>query len=254
MLRTYVRMFALARHWTKPKATRERHAERVATTLTRGLAAITIAAKFNQGVEARGSGRDGPAWRSSGKSVRLRQATLAVADQRRLGGFTQMATVHDVAAYILQSKGAMSTWKLQKLVYYSQAWHLVWDEEPLFGEPIEAWANGPVVRSLYSQHRGQFNVSRLHLGDPDALTTSEQATVDGVLASYGGLTGRQLSHLTHAEGPWQHARAGLSPTDRSETEISHSSLAAFYSALDADNNAQPVESIDWESWDQADPH
>ena len=37
-----------------------------------------------------------------------------------------MASVYDVAAYILEKQGAMTTWKLQKLVYYSQAWSLVW--------------------------------------------------------------------------------------------------------------------------------
>src|SRR5680860_1872649 len=56
-----------------------------------------------------------------------------------------MASVLDVAEYILKETGSMTTMKLQKLVYYSQAWSLVWDEKPLFGEPIEAWANdGPV--------------------------------------------------------------------------------------------------------------
>ena len=58
-------------------------------------------------------------------------------------------SVHDVAAYILKKQGEMSAMKLQKLVYYSQAWSLVWDEKPLFRAQIEAWANGPVVRSLY---------------------------------------------------------------------------------------------------------
>jgi hypothetical protein len=58
------------------------------------------------------------------------------------------ATVFDVAAYILEKKGEMSAWRLQKLVYYSQAWSLVWDERPLFDEPIQAWANGPVCLAL----------------------------------------------------------------------------------------------------------
>ena len=71
---------------------------------------------------------------------------------------TSVGSVHDVAAYVLREAGAMSTVKLHKLVYYSQAWHLVWDEEPLFVEPIEAWANGPVVRALYDHHRGRFGV------------------------------------------------------------------------------------------------
>ncbi len=64
--------------------------------------------------------------------------------------------VFDVAAYILEKKGIMSTMKLQKLVYYSQAWSMVWDEKPLFEENIEAWANGPVVRDLFYYHRGRY--------------------------------------------------------------------------------------------------
>src|ERR1700730_81854 len=68
-------------------------------------------------------------------------------------------TVHDVAAFIVNRQGEMSAMKLQKLVYYSQAWSLVWDDEPLFDDAIEAWANGPVVRALYARHRGQFKVS-----------------------------------------------------------------------------------------------
>ena len=43
-----------------------------------------------------------------------------------------MATVHDVAAFILERLGSMTAMKLQKLCYYSHAWHLVWEERPLF--------------------------------------------------------------------------------------------------------------------------
>ena len=46
--------------------------------------------------------------------------------------------------------------KLQKLLYYCQAWALVWDDKPLFKEKIEAWISGPVVRTLYNTHRGKF--------------------------------------------------------------------------------------------------
>lgn len=68
-------------------------------------------------------------------------------------------SAHDVAAYILRKQGPMSVWKLHKLLYYAQAWHLVWEEEPLFREHIEAWANGPVVPALYPLHKGLFTVS-----------------------------------------------------------------------------------------------
>ena len=55
-----------------------------------------------------------------------------------------MANVFDTAKYILEKSGKMSTMKLQKLCYYSQAWALVWDDAPLFDEDFQAWANGPV--------------------------------------------------------------------------------------------------------------
>lgn len=47
-----------------------------------------------------------------------------------------MASVFDVSAYILETKGPITAMKLQKLVYYAQAWSLVWDEAPIFDEKI----------------------------------------------------------------------------------------------------------------------
>ena len=82
--------------------------------------------------------------------------------------------VFDVAAYILQKMGAMTTMKLQKLVYYSQAWSLVWDEKPLFVEDIEAWANGPVVRELFDYHRGMYEISAMPIGNPRLLNQEQQ--------------------------------------------------------------------------------
>jgi uncharacterized phage-associated protein len=165
----------------------------------------------------------------------------------RRGG--PLVSSRDVAALILQEQGEMSTWKLQKLVYYSQAWHLAWDDEPLFSEGIEAWANGPVVRDLYTRHRGRFIVDQAwgeRVGDPDKLAQSERDTIEAVLSGYAHLSGRQLSQLTHSEDPWKNAREGLGPTDRSSRAITLDSLHAYYSALDAANDAEPVEALDWD--------
>jgi uncharacterized phage-associated protein len=160
-----------------------------------------------------------------------------------------LANVHDVAAYILQKRGPMSTWKLQKLVYYSQAWSLVWDDVPLFGEAVEAWANGPVVKDLYRKHRGRFSLDADawdDWGDPGAFDQEQYETMEIVLANYGDLTGRQLSLLTHSERPWREAREGLGPTDPSSHEISQESMAAYYEALDAED-VPPVSQIDWKA-------
>lgn len=74
-------------------------------------------------------------------------------------------SVFDVAEYILEKHAAehpespqMTTMKLQKLVYYCQAWHLVWDGRPMFPEEIQAWASGPVCPAPYEVHRGVFTV------------------------------------------------------------------------------------------------
>lgn len=140
-----------------------------------------------------------------------------------------MATAHDVAAYILQKQGEMTAMKLEKLVYYSQAWSLVWDEEPLFSERIEAWVNGPVVPALYRLHRGKFKVSEWPEGDPSALTLSQRETVDAVLNYYGNKSSQWLSDLTHREAPWVQARKGLEPGDPSKRLISLASMAEYYS-------------------------
>jgi uncharacterized phage-associated protein len=96
-----------------------------------------------------------------------------------------MTNVFDVAQYILSRKGEMTSWKLQKLVYYSQAWSLVWDERPLFPERIEAWANGPVSPDLYAQHCGRFMIQALSVGDPARIDALGRETVDAVLDYYG---------------------------------------------------------------------
>jgi uncharacterized phage-associated protein len=120
-----------------------------------------------------------------------------------------MASAHDVAKYILQRQGEMDTWKLQKLVYYSQAWHLVWEGEPLFDEPIEAWANGPVVRALFNEHRGRFKMGRWPGGSVSRLTKSQRESIDVVLKHYAKRTGYALREQTHKEPPWRDARKGL---------------------------------------------
>src|SRR5262245_22818397 len=140
-----------------------------------------------------------------------------------------MVSAHDVAAYILRRKGEMTAMKLQKLVYYAQAWSLVWDEEPLFKERVEAWVNGPVVPELYREHRGMFRVSSWPKGDPENLTAQQRQTVDAVLSYYGDKPSQWLSDLTHREAPWIEARNGLAPAAPGTRLTSHAAIAEHYS-------------------------
>jgi uncharacterized phage-associated protein len=142
------------------------------------------------------------------------------------------ASVFDVAACLLKKHGPMTAMKLQRLVYYSQAWALVWDDQPLFAERIEAWANGPVCVALYDAHRGQFDIRLEDIaGDPAVLDEAEIETLDSVLDYYGGKSSQWLSELTHAEPPWKDARKGLDPGDRSDKEITAAAMAEYYGSL-----------------------
>ena len=148
-------------------------------------------------------------------------------------------SVRDVAEYILRSCGEMTAMKLQKLVYYAQAWSLVWDERPLFDETIEAWANGPVCRVLYNSHRqaftvhaGMFKSGEIHLDD------KAKASIDAVLNFYGGQSAQWLSDLTHLEAPWLKARqrAGVADGAASDETITLADMHEYYSGLQANNS------------------
>lgn len=149
-----------------------------------------------------------------------------------------MADIADVARHILDRLHAadpdrpVTSWKLQKLAYYAQAWSLVWDEKPLFNDPIEAWANGPVIPNLYMLHRGKFHVAPNDIdGDPRRLTAAERETVEAVVAYYGDRSSQWLSDLTHIERPWREARDGIAEGARSQRVISHEAMAEYYESL-----------------------
>jgi uncharacterized phage-associated protein len=142
-----------------------------------------------------------------------------------------MASVFDVSAYILDKLGPITTMKLQKLVYYSQAWSLVWDDKPLFNEQIEAWANGPVIPNLYECHQSEFKITHLPKGDFNNLTPTERETIDEVLKFYGDKSSQWLSDLTHKEDPWVNARKGLANGERGSSTITHAAMAEYYGSL-----------------------
>lgn len=143
----------------------------------------------------------------------------------------EMANVFDVAKYILAEQDSITTMKLQKLVYYCQAWALVWDEKPLFPEQIQAWASGPVVPELYNIHRGKFEIDSLSVGNKSKLKRYERETIDSVLSYYGSKEAQWLSDLSHLEKPWKQTRKGRKPGENCTKEITHAAIAEYYSSL-----------------------
>jgi uncharacterized phage-associated protein len=137
----------------------------------------------------------------------------------------------DVAQYILEKVGVLPAMKLQKLCYYAQAWSLVWDEQKLFENRIEAWANGPVITGLYASHYRQYDVAKISDGDSSKLEKFQKKTIDKIIKFYGEYTSKQLSDMTHMEDPWKIARRDVPEGERSNHEITLKSMEEYYKNL-----------------------
>ena len=140
-----------------------------------------------------------------------------------------MATVLDIARFIIDECGPMPAMKLQKLVYYGQAWSLGLRDKRLFDDEAQAWAYGPVVRTLFLQHRGKYAVTEMPQGDATRLSPDERRLLSAVVSHYGALSGEELSDMTHAEAPWKAARSDVPAGERSSSVITHSAMKRFYS-------------------------
>ena len=150
-----------------------------------------------------------------------------------------MATEHtqasavDVAAYILQETGPIESMKLQKLVYYAQAWSLAWCGSPLFLDRIEAWKHGPVVRTVWAAHeRGRgsspLGCHDLHGGYADRVSQEQRRCISIVLGMYSSMTSPALRAKTHEEDPWIIARGSLREEEPSNEEILREVIRNYY--------------------------
>lgn len=148
-------------------------------------------------------------------------------------------TVDDACDYIIiktfEEGHGLSLLKLQKLLYYVQAWHLAFYDRPMFPARFQAWVHGPVNRRIYDRFKdtkslySEVDRSAVRSSfDLDALSNDEKRHIDSVLEAYAGLTGTQLEEMTHNEDPWVRARVGYPPSARCEQEIDESLMTTYY--------------------------
>lgn len=147
-----------------------------------------------------------------------------------------MPTTLDIANYFLrrvdrESGDLITQLKLQKLVYYAQAWNLVFQGKPLFDEEIHAWNHGPVqvsLRSSFGDYDSQPIPAPEDFCRDEVFTNAQLAVLDLVWQTYGEMSASRLRKLTHAEKPWQLARRGLRENELSNAVISRESIQDFY--------------------------
>jgi uncharacterized phage-associated protein len=131
-----------------------------------------------------------------------------------------MVSAQDVADYIIwsshESGSFISNLKLQKLLYYVQAWHLAVFRRPLFPEKFQAWVRGPAIPEIYQRYQGyQWRNIDEEVKPPD-LDSRIVDFMEEVLEEYGPLDARRLEQLACCENPWLTARGDI-PIDEPST-------------------------------------
>ena len=152
---------------------------------------------------------------------------------------------HIITHYVNQKGDKVSHKKLQKLIYYVEAWHLVHLETPLIEENFEAWVHGPVVPQLY-QTLKTFDFNDLEIVNDEFdtmdeeiqsiisknnLTENQLELIYSVLNKYSGLSSLDLELLSHNETPWIEAREGFAPHQPCNNIILKSRMKEFYTSL-----------------------
>jgi uncharacterized phage-associated protein len=118
--------------------------------------------------------------------------------------------------------------RLQKLMYYAQAWYLALHGERLIPDAFEAWVHGPVIPSLYER----FSAYRWNPISEDVPKPGLPAEVEDHLRevdeAFGGRLTWELERMARAEDPWVYARGGLPPDEPSTNVISEERMKLFY--------------------------
>lgn len=105
--------------------------------------------------------------------------------------------------------------KLQKLMYFAQAWHIKKRNRPLLDDHFSRWMFGPVIPAIYHEFKvyGQYEIKQkantlalsgeeYRIGVPGIPPENEDAwaLIDAIVRVYGGFDGPTLSNMTHAAG------------------------------------------------------
>lgn len=163
-----------------------------------------------------------------------------------------MVNILDLAKYVglslIVREMSVSHLKIQKLVYYIQAWYMVayGRKHTLIEDVPQAWVNGPVYRTIYDEYKDksanmcdhlqlsdfttETDVSKAiaQLVEKMQLTKEQIETIDQVIMLYGSKSQNFLIFQTHNELPWAEKREGLLPYEKSQKPMSLDTMYNYY--------------------------
>ena len=115
----------------------------------------------------------------------------------------------DVANYFIDKSGYTKTnLQVMKMTYVAHGYMLAIHDEPLIGDLVEAWKNGPVIPKIYKTFK-KWNLSPIGkmTYTPESFTDKQDEMLDAIFKSYGRFCGYYLSQITHEDDrvitPWK---------------------------------------------------
>jgi len=122
--------------------------------------------------------------------------------------------------------------KVQKLLYYAEAWTQTLIGKELFPEQIQAWAHGPVVPEVFQEFK-KHGWNPLPAPEDQKIPVVSAEAEDilvQVFDAYADLPAKTLEDMTHKDAPWVKARGSLSPEERCEVIMQKSEICEFFRA------------------------
>jgi uncharacterized phage-associated protein len=146
----------------------------------------------------------------------------------------------ELTKFILATVGKMTHLKLQKLIFYTEAYHLAYFETSLIDDEFQAWMHGPVTRKVWDHLKNYANVNdNIWLNEESdkktvierveaTLSEDQRIFFKELLTEFGKKTAYELEWLSHEEDPWLKARKGYHPSERCEVIIDKVFMKEFY--------------------------
>lgn len=155
----------------------------------------------------------------------------------------------DLAYYLLSKLGPMNQLKLQKLIYYIEAWHLAILETSIIDDEFEAWVHGPVSRKIWINFKDKSliyddinedtdKINEVSKDIESKISEDQLELIKDVLDEYGNDSAYELERQTHSEAPWKLARKGLAVNEVCNSIIDKEIMKEYYQKrLDAQEEA-----------------
>jgi uncharacterized phage-associated protein len=149
--------------------------------------------------------------------------------------------VMDVANYVIYlasqsivgdegEREGITNLKLQKILYFIEAYSLVVKGQSMFSDSIQAWEYGPVIPTAYhSFKQNKSDPIFPEEGYVVLLDEERRKVIEDVWNTFNKFSASRLVEITHRHTPWKEAfkltQKGL------DGEISREEIAKYYSGL-----------------------